>query len=559
MTQEQENNFQSESDYNSQIIAHDRPDFEGNIYFTGFMATGKSKLGYTTASMLKRTFIDTDKWIEAKLNLSVADIFTQYGEAYFREWELRCIEELHQQKNLVVALGGGTLTQPDLIQKIHGSGILIRLYSKPEVLSERIGRRNTRPLLANLSDEERLKRICELLAEREPIYRHADFSLESSDDVAVEVLARRVRNMVSAWSYKKLDVHTPGGKYPIFIGNDVMDHFRNIIFGLQLQCDFLIVTDNEIRKHQNTNVRRLQKQAFNCRVFQFPAGESNKNLQTLNRLYSFLLQKGYTRKTCLLQFSGGVIGDMAGFAAATYQRGVHFVQIPTTLLSMVDSSVGGKVGVNHSYGKNMIGAFYQPEAVVINLSVLQTLPVEEYLAGMAEVVKYGVIYDEAFFRYLEDHVEALLQRDPVVLEYVVTRCCAIKAEVVGSDEKEKGVRAILNYGHTFGHALEKLTNYSVMSHGIAVSLGMRVAARLAVLLEILTPDAETRQQNLLNRFGFPQSFEVDANKAWEVMGVDKKAEKGKRVFILPTEIGKVQKVISPDKELVNKAWEIIRG
>jgi 3-dehydroquinate synthase len=259
-----------------------------------------------------------------------------------------------------------------------------------------------------------------------------------------------------------------------------------------------------------------------------------------------------------LQFSGGVVGDMAGFAAATYQRGISFVQFPTSLLAMVDSSVGGKVAINHPEGKNMIGAFYQPQAVMCDLSVLKTLPKEEFQAGLAEIVKYGIIYDCHFFEFLEKNTSALLRKDAETLKYAVKRSCEIKAEVVGIDERELGLRAILNYGHTFGHAIEKLTNFNKLSHGIAVGLGMRIAGKLSAIMNLWSKEEEGRQNMLLSKFGIPDTLKecgikIDAEKMWSAIAGDKKAEKQTRVYILPLKIGKVKKTSEPSKKQVFEA------
>jgi 3-dehydroquinate synthase/shikimate kinase/3-dehydroquinate synthase len=275
-----------------------------------------------------------------------------------------------------------------------------------------------------------------------------------------------------------------------------------------------------------------------------------------------MLRHGYTRKSTLVAFGGGVVGDMVGFAAAIFMRGIPFLQVPTTLLSMVDSSVGGKTGVNHPLGKNMIGAFHQPKAVAVSLEALSTLPKPEFLAGLAEVVKYGVIRDEAFFAYLEDRADDLLARKAEVLKETVLRCCAIKADVVGDDERETGDsgRAILNYGHTFGHAYEVLAGYGNLTHGLAVALGMRSAARLAVLLGRLSPADEARQAALLDRLGMPKVFpkKLDPEKAWEAMGLDKKVDAGKRIYILPARIGEAGPVREVDKSLVLEAVAAVR-
>ena len=498
-----------------------------HLFFTGFMASGKSRTGRSLAERLGRPFIDTDNVIVERAGKSINEIFEQDGEAAFRKLEHDVIAEIVESNNPhVISLGGGALTQPENLKIIRENGTIIRLWAKPEVLSERIGRKNTRPLLANLGDEERLAKIKVMLKEREKNYACADFSVESSNESSEGLVIEHILHMLRFWENHALDVYpSEGGRYPIFIGKNIIPAAGAMLEGLQLSDEY----------------------------------ERNKTLHNLNQPFSFMLHRGYTRKSCLLQMSGGVVGDMAGFGAATYQRGIPFIQFPTTLLSMVDSSVGGKVAVNHPEGKNMIGAFYQPKAVVCDIAVLSTLPESEYLAGLAEIVKYGVIYDEDFFAYMENNVDQIKAHDFETLKHLIFRSCQIKAEVVGIDEKENGLRAILNYGHTFGHAIEKLTHYEKFSHGIAVSLGMRVAARAAVLLGKLDSAAEARQNALLDALGFPKQFAIDTEAAWEAMSIDKKASKGKRVYILPTKIGTVEKVVNIDKAIVEKSWKAIQG
>lgn len=533
-----------------------------HIFFTGFMASGKSRTGRALADRLGRPFIDTDAVIVERAGKSISEIFEQDGEAKFREMEHDVIAEISKNETAqVISLGGGALNNADNIKAIRNSGTLIRLWAKPEILSERISRKNTRPLLANLNDEERLAKIKVMLKEREPSYALADFSIESTNEPNDSHVVERILHILRFWQSHALDVlPSSGGRYPIFIGKNITPDAACLLEGIRLAPthDFLVCTDTTIAKVQNEMLQELRGQAGRCPVFKFQAGERNKTLHNLNQLYSFMLHRGYTRKSCLLQFSGGVVGDMAGFGAATYQRGIPFIQFPTTLLSMVDSSVGGKVAVNHAEGKNMIGAFYQPHAVVCDLSVLSTLPENEYLAGLAEIVKYGVIYDEDFFSYMEKNVNAIKNHDFNVLRHLIFRSCQIKAEVVSIDEKEAGLRVILNYGHTFGHAIEKVTNYERFSHGIAVSLGMRVAARAAVLLGKIDEQTERRQNALLDALGFPKTFNINVEAAWNAMAIDKKAEKGTRVYILPTKIGEVQKVVNINKDIIGKAWQVIQ-
>jgi 3-dehydroquinate synthase len=268
-----------------------------------------------------------------------------------------------------------------------------------------------------------------------------------------------------------------------------------------------------------------------------PDGEAHKQWATLQTIFDRLLEAGCDRKTVLYALGGGVVGDMTGFAAASYMRGVPFVQVPTTLLAQVDSSVGGKTGINHPLGKNMIGAFYQPLKVVCDLDVLNTLPPREFSAGLAEVIKYGPIADMAFLAWIEDNIDALMERRPQALAYAVRRSCEIKAEVVGVDERESGLRAILNFGHTFGHAIEAGMGYGRWLHGEGVGCGMVMAARLSQALGLVDEAFVERLKSLIQRAGLPVVAPVldperNAERYLELMRVDKKAEAGEIRFVL---------------------------
>lgn len=274
-----------------------------------------------------------------------------------------------------------------------------------------------------------------------------------------------------------------------------------------------------------------------------PSGEGSKSIERLSELWSQMLESKSDRSSVVIAVGGGVIGDLAGFAAASFARGLRFIQIPTTLLAMVDSSVGGKTGVNLPKAKNMIGAFWQPSAVIIDTSTLDTLPEREFRSGIAEVVKYGVILDPDFFDYLEKHTAAILGRDSRCLEHIIVRSCQLKADVVQRDEREtNGLRAILNYGHTFAHAIEAATEYGRLLHGEAVSIGMTMAAQLAVRLGMFSDHEANRQRALLEHFRLPTTFtEIAAEQLWKLMQHDKKVEQGVLGFILPTRIGHVQR------------------
>jgi 3-dehydroquinate synthase len=330
--------------------------------------------------------------------------------------------------------------------------------------------------------------------------------------------------------------------YPIFIGSGALsapDCLIPYIASMQV-CIVSNETVAPLYADRLCEVLRRSLPSAQISVVCLPDGEAFKNLETLNRIFDVLLADRHNRKTTLIALGGGVVGDMTGFAAASYQRGVPFIQIPTTLLSQVDSSVGGKTGVNHALGKNMIGAFYQPRAVIIDLDVLSTLPVRELSAGLAEVIKYGLIYDEAFFIWLEENMEKLLGYDHQALVYAIRRSCEIKAQVVATDEREDGVRAILNLGHTYGHAIETELGYGVCLHGEAVAIGMAMACELSVMLGWLSPTVYDRAVFLLQRAGLPTIPPSAMTKAAFLrhMAVDKKVLDGRIRLVLLQACGK---------------------
>ncbi len=347
---------------------------------------------------------------------------------------------------------------------------------------------------------------------------------------------------------KLLEVDLGDRSYPIFIGESLLaDHLC-----LKKYCmgQVLIVTNTTLVSMYADQLKLELQNLGSSKVDMvvLPDGEQYKNLDTLNLIFDELLSKKYNRSATLIALGGGVVGDMTGFAAACYQRGVKFLQIPTTLLAQVDSSVGGKTGVNHALGKNMIGAFYQPQCVIIDVSVLNTLPQRELSAGIAEVIKYGLIYDATFFAWLEENMNFLLARDVDALAEAIEKSCQIKAEVVACDEKEAGLRAILNLGHTFGHAIEAHQGYGNWLHGEAVGLGMVMACDMSVRLGWLDPDILARARSLISRAGLPLDAPTDmsVDDYLGFMAVDKKVLDKKLRLILLKGLG--QAVVSSDFE-----------
>jgi 3-dehydroquinate synthase len=315
----------------------------------------------------------------------------------------------------------------------------------------------------------------------------------------------------------------------------------------------VLITDSGVRQpHGEIVGRSLTASGIRSDLVEVPAGEASKSVAQAERLWKELIELKSDRKTAIVAVGGGVIGDLAGFVAATFARGLAFVQIPTTLLAHVDSSVGGKVGVNLPTAKNIVGAFWQPAGVLIDLDTLATLPQREYRSGLAEVVKYGVILDADFFAYLEAHAAELAARDPAVLEHVISRSCRLKSDVVERDERElTGLRAVLNYGHTFCHAIETVSGYGTYLHGEAVAIGMVCASRLAERMGRVGADLTVRQVSLLASLGLPTVIgNLDPDALLEAMQRDKKTEHGQLRFVLPSRLGAVEVVGGVDKQLV---------
>jgi 3-dehydroquinate synthase len=326
--------------------------------------------------------------------------------------------------------------------------------------------------------------------------------------------------------------------YPIFIGQGLLDKglMAPYISGKQV----LVVTNETIAPLYLDRLKSTLDKQFQVDEIILPDGEQYKNLDQINSIFDSLLSNRHNRTTTLIALGGGVIGDMTGFAAACYQRGVDFIQVPTTVLSQVDSSVGGKTGVNHPQGKNMIGAFHQPQCVVIDTDVLNTLPEKELAAGMAEVIKYGLIYDEAFLCYLEDHIDGLMGLQSDLLEQAIYRSCEIKAEVVAQDEREGGIRALLNLGHTFGHAIEADQGYGEWLHGEAVGAGTMMAADLSCRLGYISKSDVERIRAILEAADLPlyPPESMAAERFVDLMAVDKKVIDGSIRLVLLREIGK---------------------
>jgi len=358
---------------------------------------------------------------------------------------------------------------------------------------------------------------------------------------------------------ERLHLTTPSRDCQILIGRGLLGDPASWA-GTSRSTQAVIVTNPTVAAHWRASLEQALKSLYpRVSVVELPDGEAHKDWPALSLIFDHLLAQGCDRKTVLFALGGGVIGDMTGFAAGCYMRGVPFVQVPTTLLAQVDSSVGGKTAINHALGKNMIGLFYQPERVVCDLDTLATLPKRELVAGLAEVIKYGPIADENFLVWIETNLEALLGLDAAALIHAVKRSCQIKADVVGQDEREEGLRAILNFGHTFGHAIESGLGYGQWLHGEAVGCGMRMATDLSARLGLVPPDTVDRMHRLLERTGLPvRAPDLGVDRYLELMGRDKKAEAGRIRFVVLERLGRAAVRQAPDETVAAVIEDAVR-
>jgi shikimate kinase / 3-dehydroquinate synthase len=515
----------------------------GNIILVGMMGSGKTTVGRLLAKILGKTFIDSDEEIQKRTGVSIQHIFDVEGEAGFRQREADIVQELLLRNDIVLATGGGAILDSQSRNVMRENGTVVYLKSGIHDLWQRTRHDRNRPLLKTADPRAKLQ---ELFEQRNPLYTDtADIVIHTgkqSVQVLLSALQRKLNlsNMTSqaANNMQTLKVGLAERSYPIHIGGGLLSR-KDLLLPLLLHKRVAIVSNTTVAPlYLKQLSKMLEDNGVRVVPIILPDGEQYKNSETLNLIYDALLTHRCERNTPLIALGGGVVGDMTGFAAATYLRGVPFIQIPTTLLSQVDSSVGGKTGINHPLGKNMIGAFYQPQIVLADIETLNTLPDQELRAGLAEVIKYGLIRDMPFLEWLEANMKKLLARDSASLQYAITRSCENKAEVVGSDERESGDRALLNLGHTFGHAIENGMGYGAWLHGEAVASGTVMAADLSHRMGWISEQDVTRVRNIFERAGLPViGPHLGIEQYLQLMGLDKKVVDGQIRFILLQALG----------------------
>lgn len=511
-----------------------------SIVLVGLMGAGKSAIGKRLAARLGWPFYDSDHEIEAAAGLSVAEIFARHGEPAFRAGERRVIQRLLTQGPIVLATGGGAFMDAQTRAHIRDAAISVWLRAPVPVLLERVRGRTHRPLLNQGDPAEILTRLS---AQRSPVYALADIIIDCTQDPP-EVTTQFVHQAVMTYDKPlSVPVRLAAADYQVLIGRDILARAGAHLAPILPQKRVIIVTDERVAAlHRATLEAALRETGIHFDTLSVPPGEASKSLASWSALVESILALRPERGTAIVALGGGVIGDLAGYAAAAALRGLPFVQIPTTLLAQVDSSVGGKTGINSSHGKNLIGAFHQPLMVLADIDTLATLPARERAAGYAEIVKAGLISEPDLYEWCEANGPALLAGDTALLAEAVGRAVAFKAAVVAADEREEKAengRALLNLGHSFAHAFEAEIGYGGgLLHGEAVAIGLVCAFDLSARLHFCAPTLAPRIAAHLAQTGLPTRIPaLPIERLLGHMRHDKKMRDGKLSFVLARDIG----------------------
>jgi shikimate kinase/3-dehydroquinate synthase len=533
-----------------------------NIALTGLMGSGKTTVGKYLADNLKKTFIDTDQIIEEKEGKTISQIFEENGEDYFRHLEARLIEEIFSTgKDLVVSLGGGAIVNSASRKIIKDNARLIALIADPNDLHQRIKRRKSRPLLNESKNQ--LETLNALWQERKEAYYDSHIQIvtegKTINSIGIEII-QNLNLSKPKVQEQEVKISAKHKAYKIYF----KDLYRFSLAPLKAGKKVLVISQEPIAKHyMDILLEKISSDGYEVSTMVIDNSEEAKNFFTYQLILQKLLSLNFGRKDTLVALGGGVVGDITGFAASTFYRGINYVQVPTTLLSMIDSSVGGKTAINVPEGKNLIGSFYQPHMVHIDAQALNSLPDREFKSGLGELVKYtmlGSAWDELlgdhFFDYVNLNAETILEKDLILLNDLINHCLRIKAGIVAEDEQEHGIRAHLNLGHTFAHALEEVTKYKEFTHGEAVAIGLACACYLSEELGYIKRSATKKVLDLMKSLGlnFTIPKEIKVEKILAAFKYDKKSINGVPNFILPKgHIGRVEIVSNIDSQLIINA------
>jgi shikimate kinase/3-dehydroquinate synthase len=515
-----------------------------SIVLVGLMGAGKTSIGRRLAARLGLPFRDADQEIELAAGCTIPEVFDRYGEAAFRDGERRVIRRLLAGDPMVIAYGGGAYMDPQTRETTRAEATSVWLRCTLPTLVRRVAGRDNRPLLMGRDREDTLRQLMDV---RYPIYAEADIIVDCGDEPPDHTTST-VMQALSDWKpARRLHVMLASTSYDVVIGDNLLARAGALLAPRLPQKRAVVVTDRAVADlHLPTLMEGLAETAINASAIVVKGGEASKNLDTYMDVVDQLLEARVERRTAVIALGGGVVGDLAGFAAATTLRGLPFVQIPTTLLSQVDSSVGGKTGVNTRHGKNLVGAFHQPRMVLADTGTLATLPPRELGAGYAEIVKAGLIGDAAFFAWCEQNGPGVMAGDREIQAEAIRRACAFKAQVVGDDEREEKPndgRALLNLGHTFGHALEAEYGYDGgLLHGEGVAVGLGLAFRLSARLGLCPQADADRVVAHVAGVGLPAELRM-LNRRFSAgtlighMRRDKKMRDGSLHFVLARGIG----------------------
>ena len=515
-----------------------------SIVLVGLMGAGKTSIGRRLAARLGLPFRDADAEIELAAGCTIPELFSRYGEGDFRAGERRVIRRLLSGDPLVLAFGGGAFMDAETRAAVRAESVSVWLRCPLQTLVRRVAGRDNRPLLADGDPGEILQRLIDL---RYPVYAEADVIVDCMDE-SPDATTTRVMNALTEWRAPgRLSVVLPSTSYDVVIGDGLLARAGALLAPRMEQKRAVVVTDDAVaRLHLPTLLAGLSETGVTAHQIVVPQGEASKSLASWQSVVDQLLEARVERRTTVIALGGGVVGDLAGFAAATTLRGLPFVQVPTTLLAQVDSSVGGKTAVNTAQGKNLVGAFYQPRMVLADTGTLATLPPRELRAGYAEIAKAGLIGDADFFSWCESNGGAVVSGDRDAQAEAIKRACAFKAAVVGDDEREEKPndgRALLNLGHTFGHALEAEYGYAGgLLHGEGVAVGLGLAFRLSARLGHCAPADADRVVSHVASMGMPADLRMlnrrlSAGTLIAHMRRDKKVRDGALQFVLARGIG----------------------
>ena len=513
-----------------------------NIAIYGPPGSGKSAVGKVLARQLERPFVDMDARIEELAGKSIPAIFAEDGEPAFRKMEADLCRRLAGESGRVISCGGGALVDPQNRAVMEASGQVIFLDCSQEVLLRRTKKADDRPLLSG--DKE--AQLLALLEKRGEVYASFPNRVDASGDNPKHI-AEEVLTLLAQLGTSTLRVEAPPPAYDVIVGTDLLQRVDTLLAERGLNPPFVVVSDSNVAPLYAETVSK----ALDAEVVVVPAGEEHKTLETIRTLYDRFLEIGIERRATIVALGGGVIGDMTGFAAASFMRGVRWVNLPTTLLSMVDASIGGKVGVDLPQGKNLVGAFHQPSMVITDTATLDTLPEKEFRNGMAELFKAALIADPLLFEWLE-------RGDGQATQRWIERALAVKINVVNVDPFEKDVRAALNLGHTVGHGIEAASEYT-LSHGEAVAIGLVAEAHMAEAIGLAKNGLAARIEAVLTQLGLPTRFQkLTIPAVRTAMSSDKKKAGGQLRFALPVEPGVAEIGQSVPENVIQETLESVK-